>query len=932
MRTFFLKRNTGIKTRNHWLSFALALGFMAFANISNAQVDMSWTGASSNNFVIEDNWDPAGDPNGNNLTVPMQTDSSLAPYAIEVSGAEDIAINWLEIEYATEDQYQPTVTINMDSDETLFEVSTGNASNCDYNYTGIILKQGHYKFTKTNGPRVDSDNSWLKVEGGVAEFANLLMGNSNNPSSGGKIYISGDGEVRLNDTFGRIHTAREDGQVEIIEDGILNVNGNFEAPTENWINGGENYSIARSYDAVANKTTFSAVPASFIGIENSNRQVLKSGVETTDTLQLIQTNAVVEASTFEWRYRVEGEETYTSFNGDAANEARFAPVFETPGTFLVSCVVDGEATENEVEFFIVSSSISFSPEEFSVQFVRVGETGAEITAEFTTDPTEMEWKYATIPGGPYESFDPAETTATISPSFDSTGNHYVVMIAEIDGTTHTSVELFYNVEDVSSSGKSLTWSGLVSEEGTNPANWDPVANPYRNSLAVGAFDSLSNKPYPVYEPVGNDTIYYFWVGPGATMTVNTEDSINIRGSWQQAQGKFIVENGIINNKGYFRLDKATGEVQLLNDSKLIIENLLMGDRTTDGGIIVLEDNAILHCINLPGRVSADTLQSVTYISDNASIEYEGDVQADVTVWINEAKIVCPDEGFEPYVTFNTVDSLTIVTARNLNAFALDNADLDMTTPGTATSTEIGLVNVEGVTNWEWKWSDNVNGPWNSFDPAATDVTSFAPSFNEAGDYYVVAVTSGDVQTTNIKQIKVVDLSVTPADSQIVAQDETAETLTVNIPEEVTLSGGMWLVEDETGYLEETGIADASYTPSLFTPGTFNIYYYAEVQDAEGNPYTLYSNKVVIEYGSTGVNQMDIADLEVFPNPTSGTFHFNANFESNYTVEIFNIAGSLVYKNKFTDNGMKSITFNKKGVYMVKVQADEQIQMSRLIVK
>jgi hypothetical protein len=930
MRTFFLKRNTGMKTRNHWLSLALALGFMAFANISNAQVDMTWTGASSNNFVIEDNWDPAGDPNGNNLTVPMQTDSSLAPYAIEVTGADDISVNWLEIEYATENQYQPTVTINLDSDETLFEVSTGNASNCDYNYTGIILKQGHYKFTKTNGPRVDSDNSWMKVEGGVAEFANLLMGNSNSPSSGGKIYISGDGEVRLNDTFGRIFTGREDGQVEIIEDGILTVNGNFEAPTENWINGGENYSIARSYDAVEDKTTFSAVPASYIGIENSDRQVLKTGVESTDTLHLIQTNSVVDASTFEWRYRAKDEETYTSFNGDAANAPKFAPSFDQSGTFFVSCVVDGEPTENEVEFFVVSSEISFAPAEFPVQFVRINETGAEITAEFTTEPTSMEWKYATTPGGPYESFDPAVTTASISPSFNETGNHYVVVIAEINGEPHTSLELFYNVEEAGTTGKSLTWSGLVSSEGTNPANWDPVANPYKNSLAIGAFDSLSTLPYPVYEPVGNDTIYTFWVGPGASMTINTEDSVNFRGGWQQAQGNLIIQNGVITNKGYFRLDRATGKVELHNDSKMIIENLLMGERTTDGGIIELNDNAVLHCINLPGRVSPDTLQSVTYVSDNASIEYEGDVQADVTVWINEAKIVCPDEGFEPYVTFD--GELTVVTARNLNAFALDNADLDMTTPGTPTTTEIGLVNVDGVTSWEWKWSDNVNGPWNSFDPAATDATTFAPAFDEAGDYYVVAVTSEDVQTTNIKQIKVVDLSVAPADTQVVAQDATAETLTVNIPEEVTLSGGMWLVEDETGNIEETGIADASYTPSLFTPGTFHVYYYAEVQDDEGNPYTLYSNKVVIEYGNTGVDQMDITDLEVFPNPTSGTFHFNANFDSNYTVEIFNIAGSLVYKNEFTDNGMKSITLNQKGVYMVKVQADEQIQMSRLIVK
>nr|MDA3818368.1 hypothetical protein [Prolixibacteraceae bacterium] len=709
MRTFFLKRNTGIKTRNHWLSFALALGFMAFANISNAQVDMSWTGASSNNFVIEDNWDPAGSPEGNNVTIPMPDTTSATgspdaqPFAVEVTGAENISVNIMEIVYATENAYQSTFTVNLDNDETTFTNSTRDA---DYNHTGVIIKRGHYMYTRGNGARFDSDNSWLRVEGGIAEYYNLLMGNGNSPSSGGKLYISG-GEVRLNDTFGRIYTGREDGQVEITGDGMLTISGNFIAPTENWINGGEDYSIKRGYDAVADKTTYTAVPASYIGIENSDRQVLKSGEASTDTLHLIQTSSVVDATTFEWRYRAEGQETYTSFTDD--NSATFAPQFDTPGTFFVSCLVDGVETENEVEFFVVSNAISFSPAEFPVQFVRIGENGTEITAEFTTTPTSMEWKYSHTPGGPYVSFDPVQTSATLAPSFEETGNTYVVMIAQIDGATHTSVELFYNVEEESTSGKSLTWTGLASEEGTNPANWNPVANPYKNSLAIGAFDSPSTLPYPVYEPVGNDTISTFWVGPGAKMTINSQDTVNIRGGWQQAQGNLIIQNGIITNSGYFRLDRATGKVELYNDSKMFIEQLLMGERSTDGGTIHLNDNAVLHCLTLPGRVSPDTLQSVTYISDNASIEYVGDVQSDVNVWISSAKIVCPDENFEPYVTFD--GELTIVTARNTNAFAIENASLDFTTPNTPISEDISLVNVDGITSWEWKWSESVNGPW-----------------------------------------------------------------------------------------------------------------------------------------------------------------------------------------------------------------------------
>ncbi|MDA3880562.1 MAG: hypothetical protein PF436_09255, partial [Prolixibacteraceae bacterium] len=70
MRTF-LHLNTGNKTRKRWQSIALALGLVAFVNFANAQVDMTWTGTSSNNFVIEDNWEPAGSPDGNYATILM---------------------------------------------------------------------------------------------------------------------------------------------------------------------------------------------------------------------------------------------------------------------------------------------------------------------------------------------------------------------------------------------------------------------------------------------------------------------------------------------------------------------------------------------------------------------------------------------------------------------------------------------------------------------------------------------------------------------------------------------------------------------------------------------------------------------------------------------------------------------------------------------
>jgi hypothetical protein len=928
MRNFFLF-NSGSKTRKLWQSFALVVGLVAFANLANAQVEMTWTGATSNNFIIEDNWDPAGSPVGNILTIPMPDTAAnpgAQPFVVEVSGGDNIDVNDLTIAGASDDAYQSRLVIMMEDTATF-----SYRPKIKYGFTGVVVKSGTFSFTRTNAPRMDFANAWLRVEGGRAQFNNLAMSNNKNDGGAGKIYITG-GEVYLYESFFREYDGYEDGQVLITGDGKLTVTGNYTPISENWINGGSEYSIARAYDAVSNITVFTAVPKSYIGIENSERQVLKNNEVTTDTLHLINTDAVANATTFEWRYRKAGEETFTSFAG--GNTAQFAPSFASSGTFFVSCLVDGVATANEAEFFIVSDAISFAPAEFPFQVVRVGELGTTMTAQFTSTPTSIEWKYSAVPGGPYQSFDPAATEASFQPSFDTEGNMYVIVEAVIDGGTHASVELLYNVESASSTGKGLTWSGLVSTDAMDPANWNPVANPSKNNFYVAGLDTIDGviPNYPVWKSEVNDTVYTFGIDPGAEATFDFgDDTLNIRGSWQEVKGGVMnVISGTYVTTSYFRMTNM-GLLKLSGSSYFVAKELLYEDGKGNGGNVSVEDNAVLHCQVLPWRVVADTLESVTYIKDNGKIIYDGDVMADVSVWINSAKIVCPEEGFEPYATFDATDSITVVTARNTNAFALDNAALDFTTPNTPVATAIGLVNVDGVTSWEWKWAETVSGPWNSFEPAAVDAPTYAPMFATAGTYFVVAVTSENVQTTNMKQINVVDLSVSPADDQVIANGEMTETVTVNIPEEVVFLAGMWLLEDADGNVEETGVSDLSYATYLSNPGNYTLYYFAEVQDAEGNSYTLYSNKVNIEYGPSSVEALNM-NLKLFPNPTTGTFHINTNFDSKYKVEIINLAGASVYVKEFTQGGLQTIHFNEKGAYIVKVQSGNEALYNRLLVK
>ena len=950
MNINLLKNKSNGFSQNRWQKIALFLGLFICTNMAFAQVNMTWTGASSSNFLIEENWDPAGSPAGNNLTIPFQFDTlgnAIYQNAPVITGSGNIAVREITVAFDNaRPALQGSYTVNLASNNDTLTLDNGGT--IQYSSTGIIVNNGTVIFRSYK--RFDRVGTKMIVNGGSVLFTRfLIMRNSNDMSTGGHITITG-GKVRLGGGFhDRVNKTMN--QFTITGNGILEVAGNYgSAATDiesGWINGGENFSIKRSYDPIANLTTYSAVPATYIGIENADRQVLKNAEITKDTLRLLPTKAVTSATTFQWRYRVKGQQTYTSFSGQGANTTAYAPSFISSGTYLVSCLVGGVATANEVEFYVVSNAISFAPAEFGMQVLRVGEYGTQITAQFTTAPTQMEWKYATVPGGPYGSFDPAQTATTIIPTFTSTGNHYLVMIATINGQSHTSTELWYSIEEATSMGKEISWTGFLSTDPKDPANWEPVAHYFRNNVTVPNLttEEMPAPNYPVFNMTDNDTINKLFVRPGARMDIigreNVTDIFNMR-SDLYIEGELNVHNATIDYTSYFwRMPYGTSRMNMTGNASLSIladynggpSNLLMGNSNTptEGGYIKMSDNSRLYMGAFFRMVTTMNDYSVIDLADNAQLWFQGDGQAEIATYIDSLKIRCSEENYVPYVTYD--GTWTVIRAVNLNSFALDNVNRTYTTPNTAISQAIGLINVDGVTGWEWKWSQSPNGPWSSFSPAATNQASFAPVFADPGVYYVTAFTNEDVQSYNSKEVNVVDLSVSPAADQVITIGESLQSLSVNIPEEVQFLAGMWLITDTDGSLIETGVTEMQYTPELSTIGNYQVYFYADVQDPNGNSYTLFSNKVNIQ-----INDIDNSvdqyknGLKLYPNPTTGTFYINANYNSTYTVEMFNLSGSSVYKNEFFTNGRQEITYNKKGVYVVKVQAANNIQISRLIVK
>lgn len=942
MRNLYVETRSNAKIQRQsftkfWQVITLSVLFAFTASIAMAQSTLTWLGTENTRMDNENNWDPAGSISGNYLVITAQYDTlgnTLYANSPVLTGSTNYSVKEVTVNFDKAfPDLQGGYTIELDNDDVTF--TSDNGGTIQYGSSGITINRGTVYFNSYK--RFDNVGTYMNVNGGHVIFKRqLFLRDGDKMETGGHINFTG-GKISLNDGFhSRVNKTMN--QWTITGDAVLDVKGNYGSYEEDiasgWMSGGDDFSVVRSYDPITNRTTYYAVPAASFLIANSDRQVVVAGTPGTE-LSMIPTVRVTNAQSLTWKYRKQGETTFTTFT-DASTTASYTPLFVNSGVYYVICEgVDAAGTtvqSQEVEFFAGSNLIAIDPL-FSLQYLRPTESGAKLTATFTGTASSMEWKYSTVPSGPYMSFDTPETTNTYIPSFDSIGNYYVILEATIASVKQTSFELFYVVESPTSSGKKLTWTGLVSDVGTYSANWTPVANTFKNSLYIYAFDSLSTLPYPEYNTSGNDTINYLEIGVGAKCTLAITDSLNVRSDCY-INGELNITSGVFTpNASYFRITSEQGVVTLSGDAVVRCRSFIMSDNKGAGGnIYITENSKFYNDVEMPWRQSPDTLESVTYLKDNGQMWYIGDVRTTVQGWVESGKIACVDEGWEPYVLYDAESDYTFVQARNTSGFAIANDQKTYTTANNPTEAPITLANVDGVNGWEWKWSTSVTGPWNSFDPAEENVVDFYPTFAESGTYYIVAETSTGELTSNMKPFVVIDLGITPADDQFIDLGVDGDTLMAVIPAQFTVSAIAWYyrVEGSEEFFE-TGITDSVYVPNFASNGVYEVFYGVEVQDEFSQQYFLISSAVKVTAGNVGVSEMIMGTLKLYPNPTSGKFSIEGNFSNDYTLEIIDLTGSVVFKQQYAAHSNAAIDFSRKGVYIVKMSSDTNMQIGRLVV-
>ena len=87
----------------------------------------------------------------------------------------------------------------------------------------------------------------------------------------------------------------------------------------------------------------------------------------------------------------------------------------------------------------------------------------------------------------------------------------------------------------------------------------------------------------------------------------------------------------------------------------------------------------------------------------------------------------------------------------------------------------------------------------------------------------------------------------------------------------------------------------------------------------------------ITISSVGLDQINVSDLNVFPNPTNGEVNVSMPENMMVDVQIFDAQGKLVAEQaNVTNNGKLNISNVTPGVYMVRLTAENAVQTFRVV--
>jgi hypothetical protein len=350
----------------------------------------------------------------------------------------------------------------------------------------------------------------------------------------------------------------------------------------------------------------------------------------------------------------------------------------------------------------------------ATQTIVAGVDGNTLTVSETVTATSREWKYATVSGGPYTNFSPAQSSANYIPNFTNAGTYYIVCETSVGSLTARSNEVTVNVikNQITPAGSQ---SLLIGNAGATLTVTETPAATSREWL----YSNTAGGPYQSFAP--------------------TETGITYQPVFNTAGTYYIVTKSVISG-----IDVTSNEVTIS------VGNLNIITGTVTGSPFEFSVSAPSASVNVPFTVSS------TFNAGNIFTAQLSDASGSFTAPTNIGTLTSTTDG-----TINTtipastpagngylirvVSSDPVVSGSdNGTALVIDQFNNNIT-PGaaqsfihTANGNTLTVHESQNATR-EWRTSTVAGGPYTAISGQAGN--TYIPSFSSLGTFYVVAAST-----------------------------------------------------------------------------------------------------------------------------------------------------------------------------------------------
>ncbi len=407
----------------------------------------------------------------------------------------------------------------------------------------------------------------------------------------------------------------------------------------------------------------------------------------------------------------------------------------------------------------------------------------------------------------------------------------------------------------------ITWTGVISNDANNPANWDPQLIPDGKIIHIDTASKYTN--LPVWDVLNNTSVTQIRQTDLSELTINivyADSLLDVGGSDNTYHAGIlnIGGEGWISFRKNLYLADATDTLNVTGGVLETRSALLMGNANvaSTGGHVTISGTGRIHCWYAPFRFTyPDTTMSNIVITDDGSMTVVGDFSTIADSLKNTGQIRSTVD-YEIIIEYNSTDNLTYITSRSTNIFLTEQTGIKYATLNQEAEPTNLVVNAasEKMTSIEWKYSSTSGSGYQSFYPALTNDT-VSPVFSNQGVYYLICegtYSGGTLTTDELKYIVSSDkVHVTPSGNQNLKIGQAPYQLTV--VEDADAASRQWL------YTTTPGEGYMAFDPAVTDTFCFPM------NDKTGN-YFVVCRSVIggVDHQSTEV-QITVVDSANFGN-------------------------------------------------------------------